>query len=117
MTRLGAETESGIVNAIRAYLELAGCIVVRINSGAIVIPNEKSRRLYRGAPAGTADILGCLPGGRFFALEAKRPGKKATPKQAAFLESVRAAGGIAGVACSIEEAAGLLGLPPVTNGV
>lgn len=114
MTCLATETEMSIVNAIREYLEMVGCIAVRINAGAIVVPGEgKSRRLYRGAPAGTSDILGCLPGGRFFALEAKRPGMKPTNKQKAFLESVRAAGGIAGVACSIEEAARLLGLPGV----
>lgn len=114
MTCLATETETSIVSAIREYLEMVGCIAVRINAGAIVVPGEgKSRRLYRGAPAGTSDILGCLPGGRFFALEAKRPGKKATLKQQAFLESVREIGGIAGVASSIEEAAEVLGLPGV----
>jgi len=115
MTCLEAQTETSIVNAIREYLEMVGCIAVRINAGAVVVsPGEgKSRRLYRGAPAGTSDILGCLPGGRFFALEAKRPGMKPTEKQSAFLESVRATGGIAGVACSIEEAAEVLGLPGV----
>ena len=115
MTCLEAQTETSIVNAIREYLEMVGCIAVRINAGAVVVsPGEgKSRRLYRGAPAGTSDILGCLPGGRFFALEAKRPGMKPTEKQSAFLESVRATGGIAGVACSVEEAAEVLGLPGV----
>ena len=115
MTCLETQTETSIVNAIREYLEMVGCIAVRINAGAVVVsPGEgKSRRLYRGAPAGTSDILGCLPGGRFFAIEAKRPGMKPTEKQSAFLESVRATGGIAGVACSVEEAAEVLGLPGV----
>lgn len=110
-----SDTEMALVRAIQEYLALAGCLAIRVNSGAVPIVNENGRRFYRGAPAGTADILACLPGGKFLAIEAKRPGRKATPKQEAFLQSVRAAGGIAGVAYSVEDAIKLTGLPVRAN--
>ena len=60
-------------------------------------------------PRGVADIIGCYQG-RFFAIEIKRPGRKATPEQARFLSEVCKANGIAFVAHSVEEVKGGLGL-------
>lgn len=109
------ETEMAIIHAIKAYLESVGCLAIRINAGAVPIENEHGRRFYRGAPAGTSDILGCMPNGRFLAIEAKRPGMKTTPKQEEFIQSVRAAGGVAGVAHSVEDAITLTGLHTQAN--
>lgn len=47
---------------------------------------------------GVTDIIGMTKDGRFFAIEAKRPGEKPTEEQAWFMAMVIAAGGIAGVA-------------------
>ncbi len=99
--------ESDIQTAIRTYLQLRGCVVVRVNSGAIVINDERGRRMYRGAKAGTSDLLVCLPWGQFAAVEVKVPGEKPTDLQRAFLESVTAAGGVAVVATGIEDVEGL----------
>jgi hypothetical protein len=87
--------------------------LIRINSGS---------RSYRvkGAPAGTSDIIGWKKAAGngwnvialFVALEVKKPGEKPTAKQEEFLESVRDAGGIAGVVTSVEEARELLGIGP-----
>jgi len=38
---------------------------------------------------GSADILGCLLGGKFLAVEYKAPAGRLAPEQSAFLEKVR----------------------------
>jgi len=45
---------------------------------------------------GCSDIIGQITDGRFFAWEVKRPGKKPTADQRAFLEVVAWTGGVAG---------------------
>lgn len=57
---------------------------------------------------GYADLHGMLPGGRYFALEVKRPGEKATPEQLAFLDAVRSGGGIAAAVRSWQDARSVL---------
>lgn len=65
---------------------------------------------------GTSDILGIWPGGRFIAIEVKRPGEEngASDAQKAFIKQLNARGGLAFVATSVEkvrqefQAAGLL---------
>ena len=52
---------------------------------------------------GIPDIVGVFRG-TFFALEVKRPGEKPTPIQEAVIEQINAAGGVAEVVTSIEEA-------------
>lgn len=53
---------------------------------------------------GKADIVGMLPGGRFFALEVKRRGKRATADQREYLEAVASGGGIAETVRSFQDA-------------
>ena len=87
-------TEKAIVNRIRNMIKNHGGYCVK----------------YHGGPftqAGTPDLLGCL-NGRAFAIEVKRPGGKATPLQLHELSQWAAAGAVAGVATSVEEAEGLL---------
>jgi len=57
--------------------------------------------------AGIPDIVGVL-GGRFFAIEVKVPGNRATRLQSLTLSRIEAAGGIAGVATSVDEALALI---------
>lgn len=59
--------------------------------------------IMRGVP----DIVGCYYGA-FFALEVKRPGEKPTPIQTAIMERIRAAGGVAEVVTSVDEAHAVL---------
>ena len=42
-----------------------------------------------------ADILGCLPGGRFLAIEVKAQRGRLSPEQSAFLDKIRGLGGMA----------------------
>jgi VRR-NUC domain len=53
---------------------------------------------------GQADIVGCLKGGRFFAIEVKSPRGRLSNAQERFLSNVRQVGGIAGVVRSVDEA-------------
>lgn len=60
---------------------------------------------------GMADLHGMLSsqyGGKYFALEIKRPGEKPTDEQLAFLDAVRAGGGIAAVVRGYEDVPSLL---------
>ncbi len=103
-----AEKEQHIQNNILQYLQFREDIVfaMRVNAGRI-----KTERggLVKLAPSGTADIIGMLKGGKFFAIEVKTP--KAIKKkdhnlsefQKEFLEKIDNGGGLAMVVSSIEE--------------
>lgn len=90
----------------------------RNNVGRLL--DAQGRPVTFGLCPGSADLIGYVPvtitpamvGQRlavFAAVEVKRPGGRATPQQSQWLESVRAAGGIAGIATSVAEAQALLG--------
>jgi hypothetical protein len=73
------------------------------------------RRVFRtnAGLRGVADVLGVLPGGRFLAIECKGPRGRLTAEQAAFLENVVKAGGVALVvkdAKELERELGALGV-------
>ncbi len=55
------------------------------------------------AHAGTADITGCSPSGKFIAIECKIGKNKPTDLQNAYLEEIRKRGGIAIVAYSLDD--------------
>jgi hypothetical protein len=105
-----APRESDLVKACLQLLKLRGVYCWRQNSGAAVFGQGKARRfvqMTRGVQ-GVSDILGILPGGRFLAVEAKRPGNWPTAHQEAFLDAVRAQGGVALVVHDVGELAAAL---------
>lgn len=57
---------------------------------------------------GHLDISGMLKGGRYFEIEAKRPGEKPDERQLQRIEHIRKGGGISGYFTSVEEALALL---------
>ena len=83
----------------------------RVNGGLAQYGRQRIRNyvlhLRGAAPVGKgyADLHGMLPGGRYFALEVKRPGETATDEQAAFIRAVQRGGGIAEVVTSFDEVA------------
>jgi hypothetical protein len=117
--------ENSIKQAIIAYLIYRGCLVLRVNSGAVTGQYEdkkghiKERFMrfvhwqapgvaYKEGKAGVSDILALYPdpnGGpcRFLAIETKRPGNTPTPAQERFLAEWQQRGGIALVAESVED--------------
>ena len=128
------ETEAQIQRAVLEYLKLRGVFCWRQNTGSFRMNyNGKDRYIKVGFP-GISDILGILPRwwypggksglvraigtptsippdvGQFIAIEVKRPGQKPTLDQQAFLAAVKANGGIAFVATSIDDVRKGLGL-------
>ena len=119
--------EADILRAILAHCNrLPGVMLWRANRGAITATYKGTTRFVRfGGLPGMSDLIGWKtwtprrdavghilvlpPLAVFVAIEVKRPGMKPTPQQAAFLELVRQAGGLAIVATSVEDviAAGL----------
>jgi hypothetical protein len=89
--------ESAVVKGCLDYLALRGIPAWRVNCGAMRGEHKGKRWFVRfNGAQGCADILAVLPGsGRLLACECKRPGGRLRPAQAAFLDRVRAAGGVA----------------------
>lgn len=71
----------------------------RFNTGAMEIDGRYISFAFKGC----ADILGQMKDGRFLAVECKRPGKRATSDQAAFLETVNRNGGVGFVATGVDD--------------
>lgn len=52
---------------------------------------------------GSSDILGIMTGGRFLAIEVKKPGGKLSEAQRDFIEDINIRGGLAFMATCIED--------------
>lgn len=81
--------EKQIENQIKRYLDSIGSWHIKTHG------NMFSR-------AGTPDVVACV-NGRFVAIEVKQPGGVISALQAAHIELIRKAGGIAFVAYSLDE--------------
>lgn len=85
-----------VLQSLRTHSAVAWC--ERMNSGAHVVQTATGRRYIRYGFKGCPDVLGMLKDGRLLACEVKAPKGLLRPEQAAFLDLVRAAGGVAFVA-------------------
>jgi hypothetical protein len=109
----GEPSESDILRAIMALLKhhprVAQCW--RQNSGTFAERNrDGSTRYIRANTArGMSDIMGVLRDGRTLAIEVKSRNGRMRPGQEEFLQTIRQAGGVAGVCRSVDDAVGLLG--------
>lgn len=103
--------EKALIKAINEYLGLRENLktiawYTRLNSGLMWGLSYKGKgRAVRLARKGSPDFVGCRSDGRFFAIEAKGSDGRLTIEQSIVLNQIQAAGGIAVVAHSIEEAA------------
>jgi hypothetical protein len=112
MTKLPL-TEINLVTTVIELMIRAGFAAWRNNVGASPFTDKYGKKRWiRFGKKGHSDIFGIQPGGRFCAVECKLPHerKRVTPEQQEFIAEVNALGGIAGVVCSPEEAAQLLGI-------
>lgn len=111
--------ETKIQNRILLALSEAGCTVWRNEtSGAWVgkqihrdgdqVTLTNARMITFGLAVGSSDIVGIAPNGRFLAIEVKTSTGRATKEQLRFIEAVNNAGGIAGIARSVEDALNLI---------
>lgn len=109
----GEPSESDILRAIIQLLHrhprVAQCW--RINSGTFQERNrDGSTRYIRANTArGMSDIMGILKDGRTLAIEVKSRTGRMRPGQEEFLQTIRQAGGVAGVCRSVDDAVKLLG--------
>jgi len=111
--------ETKIQRAIMLALSESGCLVFRNEtSGAWVgkkvhqagqqVTLADARMIRFGLCVGSSDLIGLTKYGRFFAIEIKTKTGRATKEQLNFIERVREAGGIAGIARSPQDALDLL---------
>jgi len=97
-------SEHTIQNQIKDFLNYRGIPCYRINAGMVAYGEGKARRFIKMAEAGFSDLVAVLPPyGQAVFIECKRPGKKPTTIQTAFLSKMEGKGAIAFVATSIED--------------
>ena len=111
--------ETRIQNAIMLALSNAGCTVWRVETSGVWVGRKihsdgdtvtlaNARMFLSGLCKGGSDIIGIDPDGRFMAVEVKTETGRPTKEQLTFINAVKAAGGIAGIARSPREALELL---------
>ena len=100
--------ERDVQRGILDLLHFLGYVAVKFPSVGIY---KQSTGTYIPQPRrGVSDIIACSPKtGRYIAIEVKAPGKKATPEQSEFIEQIKACGGTAFVADSVQDVVKLLG--------
>lgn len=99
-------TETQLVRACLDYLAARGIYAWRNSTGATKI----GERFLRFGKVGSADILALIPPtGRLAAIECKNGRGKTTPAQEAFLEAIRANGGLAVVVRSVDDLHDVIG--------
>jgi hypothetical protein len=98
------QLEQSIQSAILALLRAKNIFCYKHQNAGIY----RDGRYIPSHTRGVSDIIGVLPGGRFLAIEVKRPGGKPTPEQLDFIDRVNEAGGLAFVAHSIDEVSSCL---------
>jgi hypothetical protein len=104
LTRRNAKREKILTNSIVTYLNLRGHKAMRINSGAVLAKGKNGKPyLFRGAKAGTADVICCRRDGLFVAIEVKDGNNKVTALQNKFLSDIKKCGGQAIVAWSLDD--------------
>ncbi len=94
---MGVKTvrETDLVREIRKAAEARGCLVARTNAGRVPVSDAGGRRYaFGGAAKGWSDLTGCLPDGRFLAIEVKVPGKYPSDAQWDFLQQVNTRNGV-----------------------
>lgn len=94
--------ETDLVQQARLEASKLGYTLFRNNSGSL--QDKNGRWVQFGLCVGSADLIGWKNStGQFTAVELKVPGKNPTPAQQHFIDTVIAAGGIAGVVrCMID---------------
>lgn len=104
--------EKQIENSILSYLKTRGVFAFKVESTGLFDPTlgrfRRKNSVHR--MVGVSDILGILPGGRFFAIEVKSKVGRLSEHQKKFLASVNEVGGIGFVARSIDDVEARLGL-------
>jgi hypothetical protein len=92
--------ENRVKTEVLKYLKLRQIKAWSNPSGAVRI---RPGKFMSFGLKGSADILGCLPGGKILAVECKAERGRLSPEQRQFLEDIKALGGLAIVAKSYQD--------------
>lgn len=96
-------SEADVQRTILDWIARSPHFAFRVNTMGVPMLEGGQLKRFRPSPnKGVADIIGLTGTGRFFAIEVKAPGKKASPEQITFLQEVADHGGIALVADNLE---------------
>jgi hypothetical protein len=98
---LERDVQGAILGLLQAHHKVA--CAWRQNTGGAWLGPVGAERYVRFAFKGCSDILGMLKGGRFLAIEVKRPGVDPTGDQLEFLGRVHRGGGLAFVARDVDD--------------
>ena len=91
VSHLGLPREKDIQKQILEFLDFKRILAYRQNSGAFV---DKAKHFYRFASIdGLPDIVAII-GGRYIAIEVKKPGGKMRDSQKTFREALEESGGL-----------------------
>lgn len=96
------EKEQDIQKTIIEYLRLKHFVVFKHHSTGSTIRENKAV-FFKHGDRGISDLIACSPKGQFVAIEVKKKGKKPSPEQVDFIRTVIKNGGLAFVACSIDD--------------
>lgn len=105
--KLPRPLEKDVQSAIMDYLTMAH-IFAWVNKTQGTFNAQRGCFIKTKMKKGVSDILGVLPGGRFLAIEVKRPGEKMTPEQVQFVSDVNNRGGVAFTADNVKTVAEVL---------
>jgi hypothetical protein len=108
--------ENRVKTEVLKYLKLRQIKAWSNPSGAVRI---RPGKFMSFGLKGSADIVGCLPDGRFLAVEVKAEHGRLSPEQREFLEMIKRQGGLAIVAQSwkdIDQALREAGYSGITDG-
>jgi hypothetical protein len=79
---------------------------MRNNTG---VAERDGRVVKYGLCVGSSDLIGLRRrDGKFIAIEVKAPSGRVSPEQEMFIQRIRASGGLAGVARTVEDALAIL---------
>ena len=93
--------EQDIQRQILDFLRFKGIYCWK--NSTVGIFNPKTGGYIPSHAKGVSDILGILPGGRFLAIEVKRPGGRPSEHQVQFLQEINGRRGLAFIAYSVED--------------
>lgn len=100
------DIQRSILKALSLHPLVARIERINVMAGRLIGRDGKPSRFMRSCRRGRVDLDGFMTDGRIIAIEVKRPATRntVTEEQRAYLDQVAAAGGVAGVACSVEDA-------------
>jgi hypothetical protein len=94
---------ASVLEALAFHPQVAWAVRMNTAAGKLAYRDGSTSQWMKFGFVGAADITGQLVDGRRLEVEVKRPSGRLRPEQAAFLERVREANGVAFVARGIED--------------